>query len=1077
MNSLFKKRLIVEAIVVACAAPFASADSLVLPTTPLITASAVEPNLMLLIDSSGSMSNIVQETPYDEDTAYFTCVNKLTGASKVINTHIVDGAVKVKYDGTDYTFGNGVGDKCFNDTSTYTRARLYANSSNNTTVGNYGYGSYKGHYLNWYFNTATGGFADGKKENTSTRMQIAKIAAKEMIDGLDGIRVGLAQYNGSAGAEILVDIDNLDAQITDTKTQADLLKDEIGDDDTGIQNSGSTPLAESFQDLGWYFTKDGTGDLNLHDGEDNEESCQAQSLFEGSGAISSSKTVIQYWCQKNFIVAMTDGVPSGGDGISGKLQVYSSAADGVNVVKAIYETDLRPDFTKAKNNVSSYIIGFADESATSSALLSDMAKAGSDNSDYLTATNSTDLGSAFSSAAKSIFAKVASWSAVSFNSSSISTDSELYMASFNTAAWNGSLKAYKLSATTGDVATNASWDAATVLDAEDMDYTARKIFTYNNAGVEFTKANLDSTQLDDLKQGPEGTADASVDNLINYIKGDRSKEGSGSTNYRTRSSRLGDIVNSSSVYVGAPKLDWSDENEFGADDDSYADFKSGIAADRTPMIYVGANDGMLHGFEADSGTEKFAYIPGSIFSDSAGKGLHYLAEQNYAHQFYVDLTPTVSDVYINSAWRSVLIGGLRAGGKGLFALDITTPNSFAAADVLWEFSSADDPDFGYSYSQPTVTMMENDKWAVITGNGYNNDGSGTAQLFILFIEEGTDGSWDLNGDSAYDYTDPKDYDYIKIDTGVGDADIPNGLSTPTVVDTDGDGIADRIYAGDLQGNMWAFDVSDGDEKKWEVAYEWKTAKTPAPIFTALNDSGDMQPVTSAPTVTTNPSEHKDASDLLVLFGTGKYLEASDVSGNKQVMSYYAIGDDEDGSGDIKESEKKTRKNDLDERELTTASGLRSISGLGIDWKNKSGWYVDLPSSGERVISNSLVSNSILFFNTIIPEGSACSSGGESWLMSVDLGTGLAPTYGIFDANGDKSIDKATADTDTGGDGVNDNDTGYIGQSFNNGLASQSNILSNVQYTVGSTGIISKRDINTGVDSDEGRLSWQELIRD
>ncbi len=503
------------------------------------------------------------------------------------------------------------------------------------------------------------------------------------------------------------------------------------------------------------------------------------------------------------------------------------------------------------------------------------------------------------------------------------------------------------------------------------------------------------------------------------------------------------------------------------------------------MLYAGANDGMLHGFIADKtdanvGQEKFAYIPGIIASTEEGKGLHYLAESDYAHQFYVDLSPTVSDVFVNDAWRTILIGGLRSGGKGLFALDITNPANFTslAANAqklaLWEFSSADNADFGYSYSKPTVAMMANGKWAVIVGNGYNNSGDGKAKLFILYIDQGTDGTWTV------------DTDYKVIDTKVGSTGTPNGLSTPRAVDIDGDSVVDRIYAGDLQGNMWAFDVGDKNATKWEVAYGSKS--TPAPLFTAKDRLGNAQPITTAPIIAKNvntPTGNSNEPNLLVFFGTGKYIEQTDKSSLSE-MSYYGIWDNQSGS--------KTR-TDLAERKLITSGNRRVISGASIDWTDKEGWYFDLVNRttlsntngsaiGERIISDSLIRNGVLLFSTAIPNvvnSDPCVSNSESWLMAVNINTGKAPLYVVFDTNSDGEMDSGdtTSSYDSNGDGVIDakDNVSYGGtKSEGSMIVGDVSILGDNVYSNDVDGKLNKEEINIEGTDKQGRLSWEELIR-
>ena len=1110
MNSLLKNGFILKTLVVACAAsPSAFADLLDLPTTPLIAGTNVDPNLMLLLDSSGSMDAIVeQETDdgYDADTDYYDCESE--------NTVDEDTTVYFSFSSTTpyisfssgnqataYEFGND-GDNststsnndrrggdssssdytyCFDDDTTYT---AYLNSSSLSGTS----GTYSGNFLNWYFQyESDDAYSDGKKESSSTRIQVTQEVATDLVGDLSDIRVGLAKYNGQYGAKVLVDIDDIDDNSSSLVSAID-----------GISASSVTPLGESLQDLAWYFTQGGNGKVTLHDGDTDEETCTASDAFykddnNRSSTITTSETVVQYWCQQNFVVAMTDGLPTYDQGFTDKIKNYADYEDyddfastddsdgydlyRLNVVKAMYESDFRPDLTEddgteVTNNVTTYMIGFSSTSATGSDLLSNMAVAGG-GSEFLTADTSDELLAAFWEAADSIFAKTAAMSSLSFNTSEVSSDSALFMASFETSDWSGSLYAYELTDTDDE-----AWEASELLDdlstttstGDFDDIYDRNIYTYNGSqGVKFAFSNLSTAQKEDLYAGADIDGDSAsndsddAETLINYIYGDDSNEGSDDDTYRTRSSRLGDIVNSTTVYVGSPELDWPDYSEdtkFGASGKNYSDFVSDNE-DRTPTVYVGANDGMLHGFNAevsgsDAGQEVLAYIPGIISSAEDEGGLHYLADQNYAHQFYVDLTPTVSDIYTNGAWRSVLIGGLRAGGKGLFALDVTDPSDFddsSKADdiVMWEFSSDDDADFGYSYSKPMIAMMQNGEWAVIVGNGYNNSGDGTAELFILFIDEGTDGSWSAG-------------DYIKINTEVGSTDTPNGLSTPTVVDTDGDSVADRIYAGDLQGNMWVFDVSDEDEDDWDVAYT--SSSSPAPLFTAENDDGVAQPITSAPTLTTNTSTSASSPNLIVFFGAGKYLEETDISGNYDVMSYYAVLDSGTGS--------KARDDLLERIIYTSDDDLRTVSGDDLTWGTDDGWYFDLvdrnvgasddsyTAYGERVVTDSTVSGDIIFFNTWIPDGSECSSGGESWYMSVDLSTGLASTTAVFDANGDGVID--------------DDDIGYVGEYYSDGLLSTSTISNDTQYTVDSNGDLVERDVETSSTSTEGRLSWEELYK-
>ena len=1122
-----------------------NATPLSLSTTPLVVSGAAEPNIMLLLDNSGSMSNIVPESPYDENTNYKNnCSYEADDAQQVDIRVQPDGDVYFS-NGSDYDFGNdadtgitGKAKKCFDGDTLY-KARLLADSSVNVVLadssvdvtkvpGSYLPALYTGNFLNWYL--SDGSQTDGanfgtdaqRRPGTSTRMEIAKTAAESLVDGLDNVRMGLATYNNSGvGGLIREGIDDISSNKAALKTSI-----------SSLTNDSATPIAETLETLGRYFIQGHeSADITLHPGSvtGTEAVKAANAVFSHSPAYDSGVAVptsvtpvIQYFCQKNFIIALTDGRPQFDQTVDDDLQDYdgdcaatptdcdefnaydkkdsdlgyeyeydyeSAGSDYLDdVLLALYDIDLRPDLvdfdgTGVLNNIISYLIGFADIQVQNDPLMVDAAAAGGGGS-FLTATSGDDLTNTFADIINDVLSQVGSVASVAFNSSQLNSGSAVFQAQFNTARWSGSLLAFPLSLT-GDIGAQV-WEAAEVLGS--MSVSDRHIFSYStdsSEGIEFVWANLSAEQKADLYRGVDADGDAnSTDGnstnddddaqlLINYLLGDNALEGTSATQYRARESRLGDIVNSTPVFISEPQLAWPEfavNDKFGASGDDYSTFKAGAAASRTPVIYVGANDGMLHGFNAevtgtDGGKELMAYIPGIISSNLDHKGLHYLADTSYQHNFYVDLTPAVSDVYIervtdgSKAWRTILVGGLRAGGRGYYALDITDPDEFsnpasnAANVVLWEFSSVDDADLGYTYSQPSIVMMANGKWAAVFGNGYNS-GNERAVLFIVYIEEGVDGIWSAS-------------DYVKIDT---DTSISNGLSTPRVVDMDGDSVADRIYAGDLNGNMWVFDVTDPLDSNWDVAYRDDVDPFDAqPLFTARNDSDQIQPITTAPILAKNiniATVDANEPNVLVLFGTGRFIEPGDVLNYNDVMSYYAVWDEQTSL---------LTRSDLVSRSIVTADDLRTVTGNAINWNTDHGWYLDLydaldldsdnaPITGERVVSDSLLRREVLFFNTIIPDDVACSAGGSGWLMALEHDTGLAPNFATFDADKDGSVFGDIQDL------------GKVGSRFSHGVPAQSGILGDKQYTPGSDGTIESRDIYVGTGGKEGRLSWQELLR-
>ncbi|GIT53237.1 MAG: hypothetical protein Ct9H300mP16_03970 [Pseudomonadota bacterium] len=240
---------------------------------------------------------------------------------------------------------------------------------------------------------------------------------------------------------------------------------------------------------------------------------------------------------------------------------------------------------------------------------------------------------------------------------------------------------------------------------------------------------------------------------------------------------MGDIVDSEAVFVGPSKQKWPSKSGFPTGKNKHSDFATRTKK-RRELVYVGANDGMLHAFDANTGDEVLAYLPGNLFTNKSHQGYHNLTDPNYSHRFYVNATPRVTDAFIKShvasskSWRTVLVGTEGAGGRGVFALDVTNPKDFkesmAQKLVLWEFTDKDDPQLGYTLSRPVIAMLPNKRWAAIFGNGYESkDKVGEAALFIVFLDGGLDGVWD------------EGTDYIKISTtGYGTPANRNGLSTP-----------------------------------------------------------------------------------------------------------------------------------------------------------------------------------------------------------------------------------------------------------------------------------------------------------
>ncbi len=910
---------------------------------------------------------------------------------------------------------------------------------------------------------------------------IAKSAMGSVVQGNSSSRMGIRGFNIGHIADVV--------SLSDSASKIGFL-DEVYD--FYAQKAG-TAARRSLQGTGEYF-------------EGQIDGLSSPILSAGNGGT----------CQQNFNILITDGYWNGGDpdlspdnidgdnntDFDGGYYADSYGNTLADVAMHYYERDLAtalddkvpttPGVDEADHqHLVTYTVAFGIEGTldpetqdpldsnpgtfwpnptSDSAKVDDLWHAAYNSRGlYLNAQKPGELVSSLETALENIDDRSGSAAAVAFNTNTLTTGSSVFLVLFNSNRWSGNVYKYDLDPITGAVSDTISWEASSVLDSRNLSTNSRVILTNNGTdGIPFQWANITTAQKNDLKTNPAGGTDSDTkgEARLDYLRGDRSNESAG-YNYRTRSSRLGDIVHSNPVYVGAPSMSWPDSAPFPTLTEGYSTWKALDAVkNREPMLYVGANDGMMHGFRSSDGKEMMGYIPSNLFSTDTNSGLHYLADPAYLHRYYVDLPPTVTDAYVKvdaagtAAWRTLLLGGQRGGGKGLFALDITYPTSFSEANaadtVLWEFTETD---LGYTYSEPTVALMNNGKWAAIFGNGYNNTGDGEAHLFVVYLEGGLDGIWTSGTD------------YIKITTGTGSSGTKNGLSTPAVIDTDGNGTADRVYAGDLFGDMWAFDLSSSNDSSWSVAY--KQGSTPKPIF----DGSTTQPITVEPVVANHPTEVGSSPNYMVYFGTGQYLVDTDKT-NTDSQSFYGVWD---------EGTKELGRSNLVEQTFETgfASNVRVLSNNSVAYDGSGGtkrygWYIDLPTSTERVVVNPAIRGDIVYFNTLISSTDPCTYGGSGWLMGVDMITGGRPDSEntIFDVNGDGVVD--ASDLLTNSD-ESISGAGASGIQYAGGIPAESAFLGDYQYTPGTNtddgSDIEVNKIQDLGDNQTGRLSWEEISLD
>lgn len=567
--------------------------------------------------------------------------------------------------------------------------------------------------------------------------------------------------------------------------------------------------------------------------------------------------------------------------------------------------------------------------------------------------------------------------------------STVYVPQFNPEKWSGSLLAYPLTldATTGatNIAASASWNAGTLLTGNSATApvvqpsplpVSRRIFTMlsNGTGSSFTwDAFANDTALKGFLNATPYATPAAVDTLgearVNYLRGDRSNETTGVM--RVRDSVLGDIINSAPLFVGAPSGSVQGTN--------YATFLNDNK-NRQKAVYVGANDGMLHALNAETGAELFAYVPRSLHSY-----LNRYTSPLYVHRPYVDAPPAAAEAQLGNAWKTVLVSGTGGGAKGVFALDVTNPSSFGASNVLWEFGSQDDPDMGHVTQAPrilrfktsgaTSTTAATYRWFAVVPSGLNNGNStGNSALFLLALDKSPSAAWQLNSN------------YYKIVLPLPEDGLVNALSVPTDF-IGNDGAVLYMYGGDTQGNLWKFNFT-GDAP-WSASNALAFDGTP--LFVARDDSNRRQPITISPEVAIGPG-----GGAVVLFGTGKFIENADAAPESYTtQSMYAVYDNGAAVTNGRTS--------LQSRTATAVTGSTGYTVTGSTFafgeyqsalgtaSPRRGWYFDLPNSvdqGERQVTEMDMAAGYLFFNTLIPNSNVCGAGGGGRSCAVNAATGL-----------------------------------------------------------------------------------------
>ncbi|RFP15783.1 MULTISPECIES: pilus assembly protein [unclassified Duganella] len=536
---------------------------------------------------------------------------------------------------------------------------------------------------------------------------------------------------------------------------------------------------------------------------------------------------------------------------------------------------------------------------------------------------------------------------------------DLFSATLDASDWGGHFERIA-----SPVSAAALWDASAILTGEPgrapkPEPAARRLYTAivqtdgKLVGIPFAWPALSSAQQALLDQAPPphaAAADGLGERRLAYLRGDRSDEG---TLFRRRTSVLGDSINSTPVLVGPPSG--------AARDAGYLAFRERHKA-RRATIYLGANDGMLHAFDANTGGELYAYFPNALMPV-----LNRLPSVDYVHRAYVDGPSFSADALIGANWRTVLVAAMGGGAQGVFALDISDPAALDENAALWEFTDRDDPMMGNVTTLPQLAKVRTSRGAdvptyryfAIVSSGLNNyardghaSGAGKGALFLLALDKPRDAPWTLN------------VNYFRLVTPISDPSLANGLSAPALL-ADRDGALSYAYAGDLQGNLWRFDFNT-----------WPGAAAKA-LFVARDADGKRQPIAQQPMLA-----YASGGGYLILFGTGAMFDRAGLAaGSFSTQSFYAILDSLSVPMDVVAGRRQLTERVLD----PLASDLLSISGAEMAPGSK-GWYVDFlhaARTGERSINSGKLMGGEVVFNTLLPGADKCdASRGRTYVLDA-----------------------------------------------------------------------------------------------
>lgn len=940
--------------------------------SPLLTAGSVTPNVMLLIDDSGSMNSIIWAAGFNPNATPVQVYN----CSSDTNCNFTNA---LDMDDTNYFVGNlrrggcSTGYDGFYKVSTKSVVCLLLPDP----VGN-GNTRYTTAYISYLISATNLSKKDYTADSTipnDYRINVARNVSSALVTSNRNLRMGLATFNAPTnsnsgpGGNIARAISDLAQTTSTTSAQATSNYNALISSINGLDAIANTPLAETYYEVTRYF--------------------RGMAPYYNSTPTTYTSP-IQYRCQKNYGVVITDGLPTydrtfptndplggsrlpnwdptddDGDNLNGDGEGDTLYLD--DIAKFAYDIDMRiggtdgagkswdaTDFTK--QNLFTYTVGFT---AANTMLLN---AASNGKGIYYQATDSAGLNTALSAALNDITSRAGTGGGAASNSSSLSSSSVFYQTQYDPTDWRGTIKALTVG-TDGVVNTvKPIWSTDDqIKPGITPTATYESWNSLNNAVIPLSFLSFSLPQQLVLSSNlPLGILGA---DLVEWSKG------TPKTGLKPRTVLLGDVVNSPLAFASPTDILASDP----AANNSYTSYLDAKAGFMNSNIVVNANDGLVNVIDPATGKRRYAYMPSTVLSN-----LHYVADTNYvngvSHKFLADGQVSIVDVFTASSWKTFAIGGVGAGGKGFYALQLfdatgsSTGSASNTVKAVWDINSTrtDFTNMGYAYAKPEVAQLSDGRWAAFIANGYGST-NGVASLFVVDVS---------NGSLIKE---------ISVDTSGN-----NGLSSVRLR-VNAQSVVQYAYGGDLKGQMWKFDFTTAAAPTGTVGLGG------APLFTA--SGGSNQAITAQPIVGNNPNGGK-----MVYFGTGKLLESADKTTTTN-QAFYAVWDKDSTTANYRESDLVAQA--INGVSTGSTGQFFTTTQNDVNYASKKGFYLPLiyngVATGERVIyAAELAFGRVRFTTAIVDTADPCSSAGSGRFVDLDALAGKMLSYPVLDTNGDNAI--------------------------------------------------------------------------